>query len=86
MGDVEDYRNDRLLDEINPELPRITPYQQHLRDIDIPAWERGSGDWFTIKLFNLFAKADENNKFRLALGFPEEYAAYTWWYNGKDRS
>jgi hypothetical protein len=57
-------------------------YIQHLKDIDIPAWQFGKGDWFTIHLFRLFAKADETNTFKLASVFPEEYAAFAWWQSG----
>ena len=62
----------------------ISAYQKHLRKIDIPAWEHGQGDWFTIQLFELFAKADGMNRIKLSLGFSEEYAAWLWWFNGKD--
>ena len=65
----------------------LSPYQKHLREIDIPAWEYRSSngaDWFTIQLFSLFSKADETNKFKLNLGFPEEYRAWKWWFYGKD--
>jgi hypothetical protein len=61
----------------------ITPYQKHLRDIDIPAWERGAGDWFTIRLFGLMGHADGGNMSRLASVFPEEAEAYRWWFDGK---
>ena len=70
-------------------MAEVSAYQEHLREIDIPAWEYRSSngaDWFTIQLFTLFGKADEGNKARLALGFPEEYQAWLWWYEGKDGS
>ncbi len=62
----------------------LTARQRHLREIDIPHWERGGCTWFTIRLFDLFAHADEGNKTRLAFGFPEEHEAFMWWFNGKD--
>jgi hypothetical protein len=63
----------------------ISAYQAHLRDIDIPAWEKGAGDWFTIRLFNLMGHADGGNMSRLASVFPEEAAAYQWWFEGKPK-
>ena len=65
----------------------LSAYQKHLREIDIPLWEYRSSngaDWFTIQLFSLFGKADDNNRRRLALGFPEEHEAWLWWFHGKD--
>lgn len=32
----------------------------------------GHGDWFTAKLLRLIAKADFENRSKLALGFPKE--------------
>jgi hypothetical protein len=65
-------------------MPReISDYQKHLRRVDIPAWEYRRGDWYTIQLFDLMAKADENNKHLLGEVYPEEMAAFMWWYNGK---
>ncbi len=61
----------------------ISHYQRHLREIDIPAWEYGAGDWFTIQLFGLMAKADDGNFARLEQTFPEEAEAFTWWNSGK---
>ena len=56
---------------------------QHHKDIDIPAWEYRSGDWFTVRLFDLMAHADTHNFTRLALAFPEAGAAFIWWKQGK---
>lgn len=42
----------------------------------------GYGDWFTAELLRLIAKADAENRNKLRLGFPEEVAAYEWWYKG----
>lgn len=61
----------------------IEAYQQHLRTIDIEAWENGRGDWFTIHLFNLMSKADGSNFAKLSSVYPEEAAAFTWWRDGK---
>ena len=58
-------------------------YIQHLKDIDIPAWQFNSGDWFTIHLFRLFTKADSANTFKLASVFPEEYEAFMYWQSGE---
>lgn len=60
----------------------LTPRQKHLRDIDIPAWQFRSGDWFTIRLFDLMAHADTNNFMLLKLVFPEEAEAFKWWQSG----
>ena len=57
-------------------------YIQHLKDVDIPAWQSGRGDWFTIHLFRLFQKADSGNQYKLASVFPEEYEAFSWWNSG----
>ncbi|RLA20256.1 MAG: hypothetical protein DRQ56_03580 [Gammaproteobacteria bacterium] len=65
---------------------KVSEYQAHLREVDIPMWEYRSSngaDWFTIQLFSLFGKADEGNKRRLGLGFPEELEAWQWWFYGK---
>ena len=61
----------------------MNDYQYHLRTIDIPAWENGTGDWFTIKLFSLMSKADGINFSRLESAFPEEAEAWVWWNSGK---
>jgi hypothetical protein len=61
----------------------ISGYQDHLRRIDIPAWEYGSGDWFVWQLFSLMSKADTQNFYRLERAFPEEAAAWVWWNSGK---
>lgn len=55
---------------------------QHHKDIDIPAWQSGNGDWFTIHLFSLMAQSDRENFGRLALVFPEQAEAFQWWKTG----
>jgi len=55
---------------------------QHHKDIDIPAWQFGSGDWFTIELFRLMTKADGQNFMRLKAVFPAEAEAFEWWQSG----
>lgn len=57
---------------------------EHIKKIDIPAWQHGSGDWFTVKLLALIAKADGQNKERIRLGFPEAVQAYEEWYGSSD--
>jgi hypothetical protein len=42
----------------------------------------GEGTWFTAHLLRLIAKADDSNRARLRLSFPEEVAAYEEWLNG----
>lgn len=59
-----------------------TQYLEHLHSIDIPAWQRGGGDWFTIRLFDLIAKADTSNRERIRKGFPIEVMAYEEWHAG----
>jgi hypothetical protein len=54
-------------------------YIQHLINIDIPAWQNGSGDWFTVKLLALIAKADLSNRARIRLVYPMEVEAYERW-------
>lgn len=49
--------------------------------IDIPHWQNGTGDWFTVKLLALIAKADGQNRERIRLGFPQEVEAYERWYS-----
>ena len=39
----------------------------------------GHGDWFTAQLLRLIAKADNINRERLRVGFPEEVKAYESW-------
>ena len=55
---------------------------QHHKDIDIPAWQFGTGDWFTIELFRLMTKADGQNFVRLKTVFPAEAEAFEWWQSG----
>ena len=55
---------------------------QHHKDVDIPAWQNRSGDWFSIHLFTLMAQADRENFGRLALVFPEQAEAFQWWKDG----
>ena len=55
---------------------------EHHKKIDIPAWANGTGDWFTIRLFELMAHADGANRARLAVVFPAEAEAFQWWRDG----
>ncbi len=55
---------------------------EHIKAIDIPAWQFNTGDWFTIHLFHLWNKADEDNTAKLSVAFPEEYEAFKWWQSG----
>ena len=52
---------------------------QHVLDIDIPAWQNGRGDWFTVKLLALIAKADTMNRERIRDAFPSEVEAFERW-------
>ncbi len=55
---------------------------QHHKDIDIPAWQFGSGDWFTVGLLRLMSKSDGGNYARLKMVFPAEAEAFEWWQSG----
>lgn len=55
---------------------------EHHKKYDIPAWQFGSGDWFTVELFKLMTKADSSNFARLAMVFPAEAEAFEWWQSG----
>ncbi len=55
---------------------------QHHKDIDIGAWQFRTGDWFTVRLFELMAHADEQNYALLAGAFPEAGAAFDWYMAG----
>lgn len=39
----------------------------------------GHGDWFTARLLRLIAKADDGNRERIRLGFPDEVALFEKW-------
>jgi len=47
----------------------------HVQDI-----LNGEGDWFTAQLLRLVAKADDENRNKLHLAFPEVVDAYFDWY------
>jgi len=63
-------------------MPREDAYLEKLHRIDIPMWQAGGGDWFTIKLLQLIAKSDTQNLERIRKGFPLEVRAYEEWYHG----
>jgi hypothetical protein len=44
-------------------------------------YEAGTLGSFSTALLELFMKADEVNKLKLSLAFPEHYEAYKLWYN-----
>lgn len=47
---------------------------------EVERWQSCGGSGFNIKLIELIAKADENNKEKILKGFPEEMCAYLLWY------
>ena len=47
---------------------------------ELKRWQYTSGSNFTHQLFNLIAKADEENKLKLLKGFPAVMCAYLMWY------
>lgn len=55
---------------------------EHVLTIDIPFWQRGEGDWFTIGVLRLIAKADMRNRERIRAGFPAEVEAFEKWHKG----
>ena len=55
---------------------------QHHKDVDIPAWANGTGDWFSCRLFELMAHCDHSNFGKLAIVFPDHAEAFTWWKEG----
>lgn len=40
----------------------------------------GQGDWFSAHLLRLIAKADDTNRLRLSLIYPDHVQAYLDWY------
>jgi len=44
-------------------------------------YEIGSLGSFSTSLFELFMKADNTNKLKLAFSFPEYYEAYQLWFH-----
>lgn len=42
-------------------------------------WTIFGGSWFTSQLYDLIAKADNENKAKLSVGFPHEVTAYVQW-------
>ena len=69
---------DAVADAMN-EASVYESHIEHVLYIDIPHWQNGTGDWFTIKLLALIAKADPQNRERIRLGFPQEVEAYERW-------
>lgn len=65
-------------------IPKLDQaHLEHIMAVDIPAWQDGTGDWFTIRLLNLITTADGGNKERIRQGFPEVMGAYERWYHGE---
>lgn len=48
--------------------------------LECKRWQYSGGSNFTIKLFDLIAKADDENKQKILLGFPSEVCAYLMWF------
>lgn len=49
---------------------------------EVRRWQEGATN-FTCKLMELIAKADCNNKMKIAKAFPEEVLAYLMWYHNE---
>lgn len=47
---------------------------------EVERWQISGGSNFTIKLIELIAKADNENKERILKGFPEVVCAYLLWF------
>jgi hypothetical protein len=45
---------------------------------------RDHGDWFSAQLLRLIAKADDDNRERIRMGFPEHVALWEAWYYKDD--
>lgn len=51
-------------------------------ELALAAWQLGQSGNFKTHLFSLIARADDNNRARLARGFPGEVAAFEAWSKG----
>ena len=58
----------------------IDPIRRHAA-FDLKAWQFGTGDWFTVQLYALIAKADRGNREALREGFPVEVEIFEEWQN-----
>ena len=47
---------------------------------ELKRWQYSGGSNFTLQLFNLISKADDENKQKILIGFPAEICAYLMWY------
>lgn len=47
----------------------------------IPEILNGEGDWFSAQLIRLIGKADDGNRERLRIAFPDHVAAFDDWYH-----
>ena len=43
-------------------------------------WQKCNSDCFHSQLYRLICKADDENKLKLAIGFPSEFFAWYCWY------
>jgi hypothetical protein len=46
---------------------------------DLYLWRRGGSDHFTVQLYQLMQKADQDNLHKLGMVFPTEHAIFQAW-------
>lgn len=63
---------------------QIIELKPSLTEVDSWVTAQRRGNWFTSDLLNLMSKADTENKEKLALGFPDEYFLWLWWYQREE--
>ncbi len=44
----------------------------------------GHGDWFTAELLRLIGHADQSNRAKIGIAFPEEVEVYWAWFDGEE--
>lgn len=73
-------KGDEIEYELYGELYRSSKryFMQTMNDIEL--WQNIGGSNFTQKLIQLIAKADTENKSKLAKGFPVVVCCYLLWY------
>jgi len=74
-----------MTNESNPtKTNEINPVKMNLAMAHLYCWQYAKATNFTAKLYELFCKADEENKIRLGLAFPYEYRAFHLWHTSEN--
>ena len=73
-----------VLKEDNMARYRTFENPEEHRMFDLHAGLHGDGTWFTAQLFRLIAKADSNNRAKIAMGFPDEVETHRRWSTDPD--